>query len=270
MRFGIEVVPFGPYANPRMVAELAVAAEKAGWEAIWVWDHVVFPYGVGDPWLILAAAAMATERLKLCTGVAAVPRYRPHLLARTLITLDQMSNGRVIFGAGAGVDFDFAPFGEPTDAKTRAAMLDEGLALLNALLSGEEVTHHGVHYTADAVRLTPSPVQQPRIPVWIGGDSKAALRRAARWDGWIMGTIDEQLNVANPPEKIAGQVAAIHRQRINDAPFDVAIDGASQPGYNSLVSEYADAGATWWFECIFGTRGAHDEMLARIAAGPPA
>lgn len=269
MQYGIEVVPFGPYANPRLVVELAIAAEQAGWEALWLWDHVVFPYGVGDPWLTLAAVATVTERMKLCTGVAALPRYRPHLLARTLSTLDNMSNGRVIFGAGAGVDFDFSPFGETLDAKTRAAMLDEGLALLTELLSGQEVTHHGAHYTAHAVRLVPSSVQQPRIPVWIGGESRAALRRAARWDGWIMGTIDEQRRATNPPEKIAAQIAYIRQQRTDDAPFAVAINGASEPGENGLAREYADAGATWWFECLFATRGSHEELLERIAAGPP-
>jgi alkanesulfonate monooxygenase SsuD/methylene tetrahydromethanopterin reductase-like flavin-dependent oxidoreductase (luciferase family) len=270
MRYGIEVVPFGPYSNPRAVVELAQAAEEAGWEGIWLWDHVVFPYGVGDPWITLAAVAAATTRLKLCTGVSPVPRYRPHLLARMLTSLDRLSDGRVIFGAGAGVDWDFTPFGEPGDAKVRAAMLDEGLTLLNGLLSGEEITHHGVHYTAEAVRLVPSPVQQPRIPVWIGGDSGAALRRAAAWDGWIMGTIDEQCQITNPPEKIASQVAAIRRQRTSNVAFDVAVDGASQPGDNTWPRAYADAGATWWFECIFASRGSHEEMLDRIKAGPPA
>jgi alkanesulfonate monooxygenase SsuD/methylene tetrahydromethanopterin reductase-like flavin-dependent oxidoreductase (luciferase family) len=270
MQFGIEVVPFGEYSNPRAVVELAQAAEAAGWEGIWIWDHVLFPYGAGDPWITLAAVATATARIRLVTGVAPLPRYRPHLLARTLTALDILSQGRLIFGTGAGVDFDFTPFGEAADARTRAAMLDEGLDLLAGLLSGEETTHQGSHYTAQGVRLVPSPLRQPRIPVWIGGDSRAALRRAARWDGWIIGTIDEQQRITKPPEHLARQVASIRRQRADDSPFDVAVDGTSAAGDDgALAREYADAGATWWFEGIFGSRGSHAEMLQRIHAGPP-
>ncbi len=270
MHFGIEVVPFGEYSNPQAVVELAQAAEDAGWEAIWIWDHVVFPYGTGDPWITLAAVAAVTSRIKLVPGVAALPRYRPHLLARTLTALDLLSRGRVIFGAGAGVDFDFTPFGETVDARTRAAMLDEGLDLLAKLLSGAEITHRGSHYVAEKVRLAPTPVQQPRIPVWIGGGSNAALRRAAQWDGWIIGVVDEQQTITTPPDQIAKQVATIRRHRSAGSPFDVAVDGVSKAGDpGALVQEYADAGATWWFEAIFGSRGNHTQMLQRIHAGPP-
>ena len=202
MHYGIEVVPFGDYANPRRVMELAQAAEAAGWEAIALWDHLLFPYGTGDPWVRLAAVAAVTKKIKLCTGVAPLPRYKPQLLARTLVGLDLLSDGRVVFGAGAGVDFDFTPFGEATGAKTRAAMLDEGLVFLTGLLSGQPLTHHGRYYQADGAHLVPSPVQQPRIPVWIGGDSKAAYRRAAQWDGWIIGAVDEMQNITLPPNSL--------------------------------------------------------------------
>ena len=136
MHYGIEVVPFGEYSNPRLVMELAQAAEAAGWEAITLWDHLLFPYGAGDPWVTLSAVAAVTKRIKLCTGVAPLPRYKPQVLARTLVGLDILSAGRVIFGTGAGVDFDFTPFGEAVDARTRAAMLDEGLELLDGLVVG--------------------------------------------------------------------------------------------------------------------------------------
>ena len=269
MRYGIELVPFGEYANPRQVIEIARAAENFGWEALVLWDHVLMPWGAGDPWISLAAVATATQKIKLITGVAPLPRYKPHLLARTLTALDLLSNGRVILGTGLGVAFDFVPFGEPGDDKVRAEMADEGLELLSRYLSGEEVTHHGVHYTADAARLVPSPVQQPRIPFWIGGASKPALRRAAHWDGWIMGTINEQMETTYTPEQIAADVAYIQSHRTETTPFDIAVDGASEPGKKALAREYEQAGATWWFECIFGTRGTHEEMLQRISAGPP-
>ena len=269
MRYGIEVVPFGEYANPRRVMELAQAAEAAGWEAIWLWDHVLFPYGAGDPWVTLAAVAAVTEKIKLLTGVAALPRYKPHVLARTLVGLDLLSAGRVILGAGAGVDFDFTPFGEAADAKTRGAMLDESLAMLAGLLSGEPFSYAGRYYQAVNAQLVPAPVQRPRIPIWIGGDSPAAYRRAGQWDGWLIGTVDEAQNITLPPAQFAERVGAIRRGRTSDAPFDIAVDGCTQSDGSGLVGEYAAAGATWWFEAIFGTRGSHEEMLARIKAGPP-
>src|SRR5690606_29388500 len=128
---------------------------------------------------------------------------------------------------------------------------------------------HGEHYTAENAQLVPGPVQQPRIPIWIGGDSKPAYRRAARWDGWVIGTIDEQQNITLTPEQIGERVAAIRSHRTGDAPFAVAIAGATTSGDDALPRAYADAGATWWFECLFASRGSHADMLARINAGPP-
>jgi alkanesulfonate monooxygenase SsuD/methylene tetrahydromethanopterin reductase-like flavin-dependent oxidoreductase (luciferase family) len=269
MRYGIEVVPFGGFSDPRRIVRLAQAAEAAGWEGLWIWDHVLFPWGAGDPWITLAAVAASTRRLKLALGVSPLPRYRPHLLARMLASLDQLSAGRVIYGTGLGIAPDFTPFGEPGDDKTRAGMLDEGLELLAGLLSGEEVTHHGKHYHAEKVRLAPAPLQKPRIPVWIGGGSPAAFRRAARWDGWIMGTVDEQSHITYPPEKVARAVSTILAQRPAGAPIEVAVDGVTRPGETALPLEYAHAGATWWFEAIHLSRGSEEELLDRIAAGPP-
>jgi alkanesulfonate monooxygenase SsuD/methylene tetrahydromethanopterin reductase-like flavin-dependent oxidoreductase (luciferase family) len=148
-------------------------------------------------------------------------------------------------------------------------MLDEGLGFLHGLLSGEPLTHQGRYYSAQDAQLVPGALQQPRIPTWIGGDSKAAYRRAAQWDGWIIGTVDEQQNITLPPAQLAERVAAIRSQRTASGPFDIAVDGCTQPGDRGLVAEYAAAGATWWFEAVFGTRGSHEELLQRIKAGPP-
>lgn len=269
MHFGIEVVPFGPYSDPRAVVELAQAAEAAGWEAITLWDHVLFPYGTGDPWVTLAAVAAKTQRIKLCTDVSPLPRYSPHVLARTLIALDILSQGRVILGAGAGVDFDFTPVDPTSSPRRRAEILDESLEILAHLLAGEASSHQGQHFTFENVRLVPGPVQRPRIPLWIGGDSQPAYRRAAKWDGWVIGTIDEQQHITLTPAQVGERVAAIRHHRTSDAPFAVAVTGATAPGNDALPRAYADAGATWWFESLFASRGSHAEMLARIAAGPP-
>jgi alkanesulfonate monooxygenase SsuD/methylene tetrahydromethanopterin reductase-like flavin-dependent oxidoreductase (luciferase family) len=269
MHFGIEVVPFGDFSDPRPVVQLARAAEAAGWEGLWIWDHMLVPYGSGDPWITLAAVAASTKNIKLVTGIAPLPRYRPHLLARMLTGLDLLSAGRVIFGTGLGIDPDFAPFGEPVDGRTRSDMLDEGLDLLAAYLSGEPVSRSGQYYRVEAAQLLPSPLQKPHPPFWIGGHSPAALRRAARWDGWIIGTVDESSTITKTPGQLEQQIAWIRRYRISSGPFDIAVDGVTQPGQADLPREYAAAGATWWFEAIHLSRGTSDELLRRIQAGPP-
>lgn len=272
MHYAIEVVTLGAYADPRHVVRLAQAAETAGWEGIFVWDHLGFVWGApsGDPWVILAAVAQATERLKLATFVTPLPRRRPQVLANTLATLDLLSQGRVIFGAGlGGLPQEFAAFGAPDDARTRAAQLDEGLDILSRLLTGETVTHRGPHYTVDNVTLAPLPVQRPRPPIWIGGDSPAALRRAARWDGWAAAGTDENCGLNKTPQQLADQLAVIRQQRSSDAPFDVTMDGCTSAADVGLVREFADAGVTWWLEPLHGLRGSMEEMLARVEAGPP-
>lgn len=269
MRFGIEVVPFGPYTDPRPVVELAVAAELAGWEAVSIWDHANFYGGVGDPWVTLTAVAAATRRVRLVTAVSPVPRYRPHLLARTLCALDAFSGGRVTLGAGLGVPWDLDSTGDGADDRTRAAMTDEALDLIGRWYAGQTVTHAGTHYRADAVQVAPRGVQEPRLPVWVGGLSRPALRRAARWDGWIVPTIDETQAVTLPPEQLAQDVAYLNQHRESEAPVDVAVDGTTSAGETGRSVAYAQAGATWWFESIFGLRGSHAEMLERVQAGPP-
>ncbi|CAN5649405.1 LLM class flavin-dependent oxidoreductase [soil metagenome] len=273
MHHGIVVSNMGAYSDPREALRLARAAEEAGWEGFFVWDHLGFVWGSpsADPWVILSAVAASTESIKIGTDVTPLARRRPHVVVNTLATLDVLSGGRIIFGAGlGGVSREFAAFGEPGDAKERAAVLDEGLAVLDGLMSGEEVVHHGEHYTVEGIALAPLPVQRPRVPVWIGGEAKPALRRAARWDGWLASAtpLDGSIGMSKSPEEIGEMVAEIRRHRTSGAPFDVAMDGYSEPGDPTLSHAYAEAGATWWLESIHDRRGSLEEMLARVEAGP--
>jgi probable F420-dependent oxidoreductase len=272
MYFAICVVPFGDYANPRPVVALAQAAEAAGWEAIFVWDHLAFAWGVpsGDPWIILAAATQATRRIRLGTAVTPLPRRRPHIVANAMATLDQLSGGRMIFGAGlGGVPREYAAFGEPEEASVRGAMLDEGLEILDRLWSGEVVSHEGRYYQVRGVALGPLPVQRPRVPIWIGGESKPALRRAARWDGWVFGGDDENAAMVKEPGQVAESLAYLGKHRSNLTPFDVAMTGVSAAEGRSIARDYEAAGVTWWLESIHGFRGSHEQLLARVKAGPP-
>jgi alkanesulfonate monooxygenase SsuD/methylene tetrahydromethanopterin reductase-like flavin-dependent oxidoreductase (luciferase family) len=176
-------------------------------------------------------------------------------------TLDNLSGGRVIFGAGLGGSAaEFARFGEPADAKVRAAMLEEGLDLLRRLWSGEEVTHRGDHYTVEGVTLAPTPVQA-RLPVWIGGNRPASLRRAAKWDGWLADSADPTGMTLSPAD-VARSIDAMGR---GDG-FDVAVLGERERGDPQA---YERAGATWWLENLHDHRGSSDEVLALVTAGPP-
>jgi probable F420-dependent oxidoreductase len=264
VRYGICLANIGTFSDPRVPLSLGQAAETAGWDGVFIWDHLAFVWEqpAADPWSVLASIAASTGRVRLGTAVTPVARRRPHVLAHQVATLDNLSRGRVIFGAGlGGSPSEFGKFGEPTDAKVRAAMLDEGLDLLRRFWSGEQVTHQGEHYTVDGVTLAPTPAQA-RLPVWIGGNRPASLRRAARWDGWLADSADPT-GMTLSPEDIATSIATIGRTG-ND--YDVAVLGESGRGD---PTSYAQAGATWWLENLHDERGSAADVLALVEAGPP-
>jgi len=271
MHYAIEVVPFGIYANPRNIVTLAQSAELAGWEGLFVWDHLGYVSGNAgsDPWITLAAVAATTSKIKLGVEITPIPRTRPHVLIQTLVSLDLLSQGRVIFGAGLGhVPEEFSLFGESADLKQRAVMLDEGLEILNGFMTGNPVNFHGEKYIVENLTLIPLPLQRPRIPIWIGGRSHPALRRAARWDGWVMSGAGTGGKMKRTPEEMAEMAAEIYRNRSNPNPIDLAISGYSSPNQPSIMREYEMAGATWWLESVSEERGSMKEMLERISSGP--
>jgi probable F420-dependent oxidoreductase len=262
VQYGISLANFGTYADPRVVVDIGQAAEASGWDGLFLWDHLAFVWGppAADPWVTLAAVAASTRRIRIGTAVTPVARRRPHVLAHQVATLDVLSGGRVTFAAGlGGSSSEFSKFGDEADARIRAAMLDEGLDVLRALWTGEEVTHEGVHYTVGGVTLAPAPVQRP-LPIWIGGNRPASLRRAARWDGWCADTADPT-GMTVSPDELARSIATIGRS--DD--FDVAVLGYRD---RAAPQAYAEAGATWWLENVHDRRGTLDEMLALVGAGP--
>jgi alkanesulfonate monooxygenase SsuD/methylene tetrahydromethanopterin reductase-like flavin-dependent oxidoreductase (luciferase family) len=263
VHYGICLANIGTYSDPSVPIRVARAADAGGWDGVFIWDHLAFAWGVpaADPWTVLATIATSTERVRLGPAVTPVARRRPHVLAHQVATLDNLSGGRVTFGAGLGGSAsEFGKFGEPTDEKVRAAMLDEGLELLRRFWSGEEVTHHGRHYTVEGVTLAPLPIQK-RLPIWIGGNRPASLRRAARFDGWLADSSDPT-GMTLSPDDIARSIAAIGR---SDG-YDVAVLAERERGD---PAEYAEAGATWWLENLHDRRGSIDEVLALVQKGPP-
>lgn len=273
MKFGIDVINAGHFADPKHAVELAQTAEASGWDGFFIWDHLAFIWGAAsaDPWVTLAAVAATTEKLIIGPAVTPVARRRPQVLAQQLVSLDLLSKGQVIFGAGlGGVAAEYTAFGQPFEPKQVAEMLDEGLDVLAQLWAGTPVTHHGDHYTLENVTFQPRPVQQPRIPIWIGGESKPAMRRAARWDGWIIGISGPDGEITRTPEQLADDIARIRAMRPDpDAPFDVAIIAQSEPADRALAERFAEVGATWWLESIHEMRATPDALLRRVEAGPP-
>jgi alkanesulfonate monooxygenase SsuD/methylene tetrahydromethanopterin reductase-like flavin-dependent oxidoreductase (luciferase family) len=287
MRFSVNIPNFGDFADPRAVATAAVAAEQAGWDGLFVWDHVVHDkrerrgQSFGDPWMLLTAAALATSRIRLGTLVTPVPRRRPQQLARQVATLDALSGGRVIFGAGLGGPFEdeYGDFGEPTDPVVLAERLDEGLDLLDRYWSGEPVNHDGAHYRVRDVTLLPASTQRPRPPVWIGGfwPNRPPMRRAARWDGAVPLFASARHGHTPPVDQVRDLVAYVrkHRDARPEAPFDLVLGGVSPTDparAHDLLGPLIDAGATWWDE-----RQRMDNVdlyrltpiLRRIESGPP-
>ena len=151
-----------PSGDARTAAEYAQVAEQAGWDGFFVWEPV---YG-WDAWIMLTAAAMRTTRIRLGTMITPLSRMRPWKLASETVTLDHLSGGRVTLTVGLGaIDVGFAEFGEETDRKTRAELLDEGLEIVTALWRGQPFTHDGKHYNVDGGHLLAPPlppIQQPR------------------------------------------------------------------------------------------------------------
>jgi hypothetical protein len=267
---------FGPFGDARVIADLAERAEAAGWDGFFIWDHMVVStteaYPVADPWIALAAAAMVTDRVRLGALVTPLSRRRPWKVARETVTLDRLSGGRLVFGAGLGYppDAEFAAFAEEDDARARARILDEGLDLLNRLWSGAEVTASGEHYQVGPVTFQPVPVQRPRIPVWIGGwwPNRPPFRRAARWDGVYPELDGGGLPSVAQIEEILGY---IRQYRDPALPFDVAVNGHDCWSRRRDLPAYANAGLTWWLERIDPDRAfSVSEANVLIDKGPPA
>jgi alkanesulfonate monooxygenase SsuD/methylene tetrahydromethanopterin reductase-like flavin-dependent oxidoreductase (luciferase family) len=274
---GIAVPNFAE--DPAELIELGVAAEQAGFDGFFVWDHIVFSNtGDGppiiDPWLVLGVVATRTSRIKLGTMITPVPRRRPWQLARQTASLDVLSGGRLILGVGIGSPAygDFGIFHEPSGDRIRADLLDEGLDIMAGLWTGEEFTYQGEHYTVDSVRFRPRPVQQPRIPVWVGGilPGTRPVNRAARWDGMV------------PIRYTDGKLARVSAADIADVGARIAAARGSADGVDLVVwaevakdpadvpaiaGPYQEAGTTWWIESARPGEGWWEDVQRRVAAG---
>jgi alkanesulfonate monooxygenase SsuD/methylene tetrahydromethanopterin reductase-like flavin-dependent oxidoreductase (luciferase family) len=263
MRYGV-ILPGGSAPEQH---EQAIRAERAGWDAVFVWET---GYGV-DAWSLLAAMATSTTRVRLGTMLTPSPWRRPWKLASQVATVDQLSGGRAILAVGVGAIDPPLPSSprEETDLRTRASMMDEGIDLMRALWSGDG-RFEGTHYAFDGGTGNLVSVGRPvqaRVPIWVVGvwPHPKSMRRVLRCEGVV-----PQLRGAGGPSDLRAMRAWLGEHGADPA-LDVISEGESTGA--ETVRPWAEAGATWWLETRWGPMETTAErvaaMTARIDAGPP-
>ncbi|HNT25006.1 MAG TPA: LLM class flavin-dependent oxidoreductase [Anaerolineales bacterium] len=273
LQFGIAL----PYLDARTAARLAHKAEEAGWDGVFVGDAI----WCEDAMVILTAMAANTNRIRLGTMIIPVPLRRPWKIASESIALERFSGGRLTLGLGAGaVWMGWQAFpNEITDKRARTEMLDETIDILDLLYQRKQADYLGKHYQLKLTELDeqyypPPPIQQPRIPLWVVGiwPRMKSMHRVLKCDGLL----PQKMNPAGElveltPEDVSEMKAYIDTNRTRSTPFDIVVEG--QTGGMPLsqaqekVAAWAEAGATWWIEGMWGR--SVEEVSTRIQQGPP-
>lgn len=223
---------------------------------------------------------MVTERIRLGTMLTALSRMRPWKLASEAATLDDLSGGRVILSVGLGaLETGFAEFGEVTDRKVRAELVDEGLEIITGLWKGQPFSYEGKHYQIkplDFPAAAPPPVQQPRIPIWVVGAwlRRKSMARALRYDGLLPNVMDAmETRMGRPtPDEVRAMRQYVDANRTEPGPYDIVVEGTT-PGDDAAaaaatVRPFAEAGATWWLEAKWDANDL-EAVRARLQQGPP-
>jgi probable F420-dependent oxidoreductase len=255
MRVGLHALGIGAGARPEVIRAVAEAAETSGFGTLWAGEHVVlvdspesrYPYSADgrlavpadadwlDPMLALTYAAAATSRIGLATGVLLLPEHNPVLVAKQAATLDVLSGGRLTLGIGIGWSAEeFAALGVPFDHRGQRAA--EYVATIRALWSQDVASFHGDFVDFDSVRVNPRPVCGRPIPIVVGGNSDAAMRRVAAFgDGWY----GFNLSAAGAAERVSFLAGQCQRQgrRLAGLNLSVALsdgDPAVLPGLTAV------------------------------------
>lgn len=265
------------------LVDAAVAAEESGWDGVFLADHLIFPppselgaastvtehWDMPDPWITLAAIAVRTDTIRLGTWVTPVARRQPWQLARDLATLDRLSAGRVMLGAGLGRRPDYEQFGHPWSLKWSGERTDEALSIIDQLWKGSPVTFSGEHFRLHDVVLLPTPVQQPRIPIVIGGlwPRKPAVRRGAAWDGIMTHFPGDGVMPSDgkSPEVHASEMVTFYRT-LADTPGEVFLPMTPENPSNSWPAVCHEIGGTWLYTAKLNGHWSIEESL--IGAGP--
>lgn len=285
VRYGVVVANWSVGADVEQLVELGVAAEHAGWDGVFLADHLIFPppgaigepatspivMDMPDPWITLAAIASRTSRITLATWITPIPRRQPWQFARDVATLDRLSGGRVLVGAGLGRRPDHELFGSPWDFPTLGRKCDEALELIDRFWTGEKVFFDGEHYTVSGAAVRPTPAQRPRVPIVIGGiwPKQVFLRRGARWDGIVPHFPGDGIHPqAGVPEREVAALLDVYHA-LTDDPGEILLPLAPPGASGDYTDLCVGMGATW----LYDTRGATlldaAEMRAIIESGPP-
>lgn len=276
MKYGF-VTSFG---TAKEYVQLAVAAEKHGWDGVFAWDDIsVGPRNVFDPWVVLGAMAMATERITIGSMIFSLARRRPWKVARESLTLDQLSDGRLVIPVGLGGTWDGGYANVNTDhpeRKTRAELLDECLEILELAWKGEPFDYNGTHYQATDLVFQPRPVQQPRIPIWPVGawPHEKSLARCAKYDGIIVSDMssDDDDDTMISPDVVTKVKGWMTDRRGNDDPFEIVIEGetsGTDQSYNAeMLQPLINAGATWFIESRWEDE-TFESLMERVVQDPP-
>ena len=277
MKHGLSLPNKGDYNDIHRLVKLATLAEESGWDGFFLWDHIAS--GIGphvDPWIATAAIAAHTSKIRLGLLITPLSRRRPWKVAREIVSLDHLSGGRMVLGAGLG-DFrekEFRSFGEVVDPHTRGQMLDEALEIVTGLQSGQRFSYSGSYYQFKETVFNPKPVQLPRVPVWIAGQwpNTPPFRRGAKWDGIVPLARGRAKQNFLTPSEIREIQDYLSRFRSSSEPIDICLSG-SLPGVNrsedtARLAPYVGLGVSWWIEFIYSGSGTVKNNMERIGAGP--
>jgi alkanesulfonate monooxygenase SsuD/methylene tetrahydromethanopterin reductase-like flavin-dependent oxidoreductase (luciferase family) len=261
------------FADPHTTVQLAREAEDAGWDGFFLSDNLLFErvVPVADTWITLAAIAARTERIRLGPLVTALPRRRLGKLAREAVTLDHLSRGRLVLGVGSGDDRwrEYSTFGPAPSPAQLGAMLDEALAVLRGLWSGQAFHFAGTYYQIGPTQFLPTPVQQPAIPIWVAGrwPHKRPFRRAVSYNGVVPNALEGE----PAPGDYEAIRAFLVAQGTDMAHFDIVHTHAVVPPRHpadEMLRAYAQAGVTWWMMSLAeGTPPA--ALREYVRSGPP-
>lgn len=282
------------------LVEYAVAAEGAGWDGVFLADHLTFPprpepedlpeeyvdegssdertadertdRPFPDPWITLAGIASRTESVRLGSWITPIPRRQPWQLSRDLATLDHLSDGRVLLCGGLGQRTEYTPFGRPYDQRQLGQQYDEALDVVAGLWTGESFSYDGEYYTLEDAVLLPTPVQKPRIPVIIGGlwPNKKPFHRGARWDGIVPHFRGDGVILGNdvdPADEVRRMLEYYHT--VTDDPGEILLP-ADPPGVSpDYVETCRELGATWLYVRPRDESGEWELTMDRVRDGPP-
>lgn len=282
MKYGLDMASAGIAGDAHTMSELAHIAEESGWDGIFLEDYIVWQnhpeVPTYDPWITLAAMALRTQQIRLGTMVTPATRRRPWKLAQELVTLDHLSNGRMILGVGLGdsggapgMVSSFANFSEILDPKERARMLDEGIEIIMHIWSGQRFSFDGNFYKIQDVQVLPKPIQQPRIPIWVGGGypNRGPVARALRWDGSCM---YKQQGHWMQPEDVRSLRERVIAERGTADGYQITIGGTprweDENEQRAYLESIAVEGVTWWHEYIPPDVGDFDVQRKLIERGP--